>query len=194
MKIKNNESGLAHIAIVALVVLVIGIVGFAGWKVWDKKDIKISNESPATATKSTARDADETKTTSKDKRYLEIKEYGLKIALTEGIEDAYITIDPYPPASAGGSYLSVHSLDEYPRCKIVAAVSKAKVGDPIVSSDDLFTKEYLERVSSFKMGEYYYWITLSKGTSCVDESKENNTDTRETRARKAFSEAKFEKL
>ncbi len=37
MKIKSNQSGLAHVFIVALVVLAISVVGLAGWKVWESK-------------------------------------------------------------------------------------------------------------------------------------------------------------
>ena len=35
MKIKNDQSGIAHVAIVFLVVVVIGVIGLVGWKVWD---------------------------------------------------------------------------------------------------------------------------------------------------------------
>lgn len=38
MKLKNDQSGLAHVVTIALVVLVIGVVGFAGWRVWDSKN------------------------------------------------------------------------------------------------------------------------------------------------------------
>jgi len=43
MRIKNDQRGIAHVAIVVLVVVVIGVLGLAGWKVWDnsqKKDQK----------------------------------------------------------------------------------------------------------------------------------------------------------
>ena len=49
MKIKNNESGLAHLAAI-LTVIAIVTIGAVGLRVWDKKDTKTSNESPATAT------------------------------------------------------------------------------------------------------------------------------------------------
>ncbi len=40
MKIKNDQSGIAHVAMLVLVVVVIGVVGFVGWKVWDNRNIK----------------------------------------------------------------------------------------------------------------------------------------------------------
>lgn len=43
MKIKNDQSGIAHVAMVVLIVVVIGVVGFVGWKVWDNKDKKLNN-------------------------------------------------------------------------------------------------------------------------------------------------------
>jgi hypothetical protein len=39
MKLKNNQSGIAHVAAILLVV-VIAVVGFVGWKVWDGNKTK----------------------------------------------------------------------------------------------------------------------------------------------------------
>jgi len=48
MKIRNDQRGIAHVAILVLVVVFIGVVGFIGWKVWDngqKKDQKTTTVS-----------------------------------------------------------------------------------------------------------------------------------------------------
>lgn len=52
MKIKNNQSGLAHIVVVVLIVAVIAVTGFVGWKVWDGSRSKSKNEAPVTNTQS----------------------------------------------------------------------------------------------------------------------------------------------
>lgn len=37
MKLKYNQSGIAHFVLV-IAVVIIGVIGFAGWKVWDSKN------------------------------------------------------------------------------------------------------------------------------------------------------------
>ena len=50
MKIKNDQSGIAHVAIVFLVVVVIGVIGLVGWKVWDNGQKKNSVSDKAKTT------------------------------------------------------------------------------------------------------------------------------------------------
>ena len=47
MKLRNNQSGIAHVAAIALVV-VIAATGFVGWKVWDNNKTKESTSNAAT--------------------------------------------------------------------------------------------------------------------------------------------------
>lgn len=44
MKLRSNQSGIAHFAAISLVVVVV-VIGFVGWKVWDNKHSKSSNSS-----------------------------------------------------------------------------------------------------------------------------------------------------
>ena len=46
MKINNDQSGIAHVAIVFLVVVVIGVIGLVGWKVWDMSSNKANTSIP----------------------------------------------------------------------------------------------------------------------------------------------------
>jgi PsbP-like protein len=58
MKIKNDQSGIAHVAMFVLVVVVIGVVGFVGWKVWDNGQSKDSvSDKPKTTTESIENDS-----------------------------------------------------------------------------------------------------------------------------------------
>ena len=58
MKIKNDQSGIAHVAIVFLVVVVIGVIGLVGWKVWDNN--KESNNNSESNSSSSNKDASST--------------------------------------------------------------------------------------------------------------------------------------
>ena len=55
MKIKNDQRGIAHVAMVFLVVVVLSVVGFAGWKVWDN-DKKKNNASSTPKNEKIAKD------------------------------------------------------------------------------------------------------------------------------------------
>ena len=46
MKLRNNQSGVAHLAAILVVVVVIAI-GAVGWKVWDNSNAKEQNNSPS---------------------------------------------------------------------------------------------------------------------------------------------------
>ena len=195
-KLNENQSGVAHLAAIALVVVILAIGG-VGWYVWksNNRESKTTVTPPVTKNEnSTIETTQETENETKpETKYLEIKEYGVKIVLTKDIEDAYHVMNPYP-------YLSVRSLDKYKWCKLVkgdestsgiAAVSKGKVGDDNVGSP--ITVKELEERSSLKIGEYYYWVELGNGGSCSDPSG-NNPDDKEGKVRKAFSDAELQKL
>ena len=198
MKYNKNQFGVAHLAAILVIVGVI-IIGLVGWQVWSaKNDKKVQNTSSTSGELSQDKSTTSNQSTKKiakstTQKYLDVKEYGLRLALTDGIEDAYYTINPSPPLTAAGTpYLSIHKLDSYPNCKIMAPISRAKVGDEEVGIT--LTQEYLEKISSIKIDEYYYWITPSKGTSCINDTQDSSKDSREVKAIKAFSEAKLEKL
>lgn len=53
MKLRNNQSGIAHVAAI-LVVVVLAIIGVVGWKVWKNNDDKKSNSSSSNQTVSSA--------------------------------------------------------------------------------------------------------------------------------------------
>ena len=61
MKLKNNESGIAHLAAIVAVVVVLAI-GAVGWKVWDSKESMASNEESSVTTQPIVKDAEETET------------------------------------------------------------------------------------------------------------------------------------
>lgn len=190
---KLNQTGVAHVFVIVLVVVVL-VVGGVGYYVWNSSRKKTQESTTTTSTATTNNESktepkQESKNETKDTtKYLEIKEYGVKIVLAQDIEDAYYVMDPYP-------YLSTHSLDNYKNCNLsvggsassVAALSKGKVGD------GNFATERLEGRNSLKIDDYYYWIALANGGSCTDPTGDNPAGI-ELKVRNAFSTAQLQKL
>jgi len=182
MKIKNDQRGIAHVAMVVLVVVVIGVVGLAGWKVWDNGQKKKDPKTATTKTSSTKKTDPKVVPVSK---YLEIIEFGIKIELSDEIEDAYYKMEN------GYPYLSTHSLDKYAGCSQVAAVAKAKVGEDNFGLP--YTKDELEKISKLKIRETYFWVEPSNGGSCSDPGGDN-PDQMESTARREFTSANLFEL
>lgn len=63
--IKNNQSGIAHLAVILAVVVLVAI-GFVGWKVWDNNKSSDSKKNTSTATTDSTKKST-TNTTSTDK-------------------------------------------------------------------------------------------------------------------------------
>lgn len=55
MKIKSNQSGIAHVAVILGVVIILAI-GAAGWKVWESRDKNISKQNGSSAAQKTDQD------------------------------------------------------------------------------------------------------------------------------------------
>lgn len=194
---KKRQQGFGWLPLLLLIFLILLLL-LIGWFVKKRQDnSKPANSSASSQQSSSGQPANQQSTASQAPqnavKYLEIKEYGVKIVLTKDIEDAYYVIErDYP-------YLSIKSLQKYADCDLsknkgsgsVAAVARTKVGDDNFGSP--WTQSDLEKVSKLKNGDYYYWIDLANGAACSDPTGQS-PDPAEIAARKAFSAAKIEKL
>lgn len=125
---KLNQKGIGVVEVLLLLVLV-GLIAAVGYYVYNSQ--KKTNESLDNASQSltdAAKASQEAKEENKESSYLVIKELGIKIELTSGIEDAYYVMKD------GIAYLSTISLNAAdPECGAdgtsVVAVTKAKKTD-----------------------------------------------------------------
>lgn len=119
-------------------------------------------------------------------KYLEIKEYGIKIPLSDAIEDAYYYTKYNKTDDITYVYLRVHSLDSESYCNDNYNMSLAalnKVGKDEI--DQRSGNKYSDSGNGMVIGNYYYFIDLSQAVC----SQKTSNQTVETNARKGFSEA-----
>lgn len=150
---------LIFIGIIIILILLSGAYLFG--KNSSSNNLIVTNTSPTNSPTPTVT-AILTKTPVQTANFLEIPEYGVKIALSENIKDAY-----YLPETAakGYIYLKVHSLDSEPQCKkdisSTAAISRLGKNDqvPYEMTYEEFTTQ---RATGVTIGEYFYYIDLAQ--------------------------------
>jgi len=100
MKIKNDQRGIAHVAIVFLVVVVIGVIGLVGWKVWDNRATEPTS-SPATAANSTPQKTTTTTPITKNnpENVVKIPEMGIQFTVPSDIQGVSYVIEKQQDAS-----------------------------------------------------------------------------------------------
>lgn len=97
-----------------------------------------------------------------EEKYLTIKEWGVKLKLTDSIKDAYYdTKDLLSSNDTVGYSLRVHSLDSEPACKdsdaSVSAISRVPVNlDDPANPGKKFSESRVD--SGTTIGSYFYYI------------------------------------
>ncbi|MBI2009382.1 hypothetical protein HYS84_03140 [Candidatus Saccharibacteria bacterium] len=167
---KRSAKGFTMVEVL-LALIFITLVSFVGWYVW-----KSTKETKTSLSNSGGSDNIST-APAKEKKYLEVKEDGVKFELTDKIEDAY-----YYYNQDAGAYISLKRYDNvqgFEGCTAkggtdsegsgLAHLSSAKVGDDNFGSQ--FTEaELADRVESRgkKIGETYYWLESNSQAPCWD--------------------------
>ncbi len=162
MKVKN-ESGFSVVE--GLIVIgVLALIGLSGWFVVASKhkDKTTTKTTPSAATpvaKSTEQTSDNT--TGGETKYLGIKEWGVKFALTTATADAYY--DTKTNSSLDSMSLRSHSLDSEDDCtnapQSVASIFRV----PKDTSDDSTQgKMYSQTQDGKIIGDYFYFIQSSQ--------------------------------
>jgi hypothetical protein len=114
---------------------------------------------------------------------LKIPEYGVQIALSDEIKDAYYI---NATADKGYVYLRVHSLDSELYCNDNSNLGVAALNK--VGKDEIDQRtggKFSDSGSGSVVGDYYYYIDLEQAVC----SQTASNQTIETNARKAFGEA-----
>lgn len=163
MNLKNNQSGIAHLAIL-IVVVVLVIVGLVGYRVTQKDDSK----STATEVK-TEEKTPQTKSEDSGTKYLTIKEWGVKFELTQATADAYY--DTKTASNLASMSLRSHSLDTEADCTNTAQSVASIFRVPKDDINEQTGKKYSEAGDGQTIGEYYYFIQSSQYMCTEDTEK-----------------------
>lgn len=172
MKLKNNQSGLAHVAVILLAVVVIGVVGFAGWKVWDSTRTDSSTQSTTPTTTSATTDTSQEPTVDPNEGYLVIKQWGLRFKTPSGLTGVkYVINDDTVAFYAKPKGANVEYVGNYD--KLENGSPKYALGVLVRSTASSKTIASVGiKVEGKKLGDYYYYThhafsSTSTGAGCL---------------------------
>jgi len=155
----KKQSGFGIIAII-VIVLVVGVLGFVGWRIFTAQSS--SNNTGNNQTNNTQPSTD---------TYLNIKELGVKIKLSDEIKDAVYSVVPTSDGSKGVGISAQSLVDKSSECSpsnftlgLIEAMSTAPTsvsGQP--ASPDNKTL--------FKLGDTYYWYRPPQNQTCLTDNQ-----------------------
>lgn len=149
---KKTQSGFALVESL-LIILILVIIGFGGYYVWHSQ--KQTNKTLDTAATTSQKAASAAASNTSSQKYLTIKEWGVKVPLTDADSDAYYLIKSDLPNVA---YLS---LEKYKNteCSADNTTLAAYFRFTKDETDPLGGQTYFsERPDSVKIGSYYYSV------------------------------------
>lgn len=189
---KNQQGFSAWIIVLFLMLILVLLLVF--WYVRQQDTKKGQNNStpasssPQNASSSATQPQPSSTNTQTSTKYLEIKEYGVKVPLSADISDAYYTSKDVGP---NGIDLRVKALDSESDCKNgdASLASIVKVGKD-ETSEMLDGKKYSEKMPGVTVGNNFYYLGLAQ--YYCSETQQSKID----QVRSAFSQAakKLEKL
>jgi len=214
---QKTQAGFAHVGLIALLIIVLGIVGGGGYYVWHKNHEKKNTGSSNSQTKQTAKitnydeclkadgsivqDSYPATCVTRDKqrftqpveqKYLTIKEWGVKMQLSQAISDGtyhLVAANKYMPPSA---FISTESLDNSAVCqKYYAASATPDNALPSyqwleryalatkVSFDEgqttLTAEQAAKQSDSYKkIGNYVYHMGKGNGMPCSEQTSDQS--------------------
>lgn len=107
MKLKNNQAGVANLAVLLIVVILV-VIGFVGWKVGDNSNSKRDNQTVANTTKANSNlsETDKTKTEEISKQVtIVIEELGISFSGPETLSD--LTYSPRTSTTDDGKKMLI---------------------------------------------------------------------------------------
>ena len=168
ISLSSSQAGIAHIALV-LVLIIVVVVGYAGWTTYQntqKNDYK-----PAPAAKTS--NATTLNNDQSDTKYLAIKEWGIKVALTSDTFDAYY--DSKVTTDMEARSLRVHSLDSESDCangsQSIATIFKVPKD---AENESIAGKTYAQTQDGVVVGDSFYFIAGSQ-YNCTDDTDKQVT-------------------
>ena len=168
-KLKSNQDGIAHLLIV-LIIALLAILGFTVYRMMqsnNKSDSKASTSDTKTTDVKT--NAAETESKKESAKFLTIKEWGIKFALTTATADAYYDTKTGSPIDSMS--LRSHSLDSETDCTNTAQSVASIFRVPKDEVNEQTSKKYSEGGDGQTIGEYYYFIQSSQYLCTDDKEK-----------------------
>lgn len=178
-RLQKSEAGFGAIQS-ALLLAVVAIIGFVGWYVYQTRSNSnesynnAANTSVAASKKASNPATTSDKSTSNQttaKKYLEIKEWGVKFELTSDIYDAYY--DNKVSTNMAAFSLRSHSLDNEPDCTTgsQSVVTIFRVA-PNTSDDTIMGQTYEQTAGDLgkQVGKYFYFVGPAQ-YKCTADSK-----------------------
>lgn len=162
----HDQSGFSN-AIIIVAILIVAAIGLVGWRVSRKNPEPVVTTTVETPSNSKAQ-TDNSQTSGATK-YLEIKEWGVKFALTADTSDAYYDNKTSSPLDSMS--LRAHSLDSEPDCtngpQSVATLFRV----PKDALDEMANNKKYSQVENGKVIDNYFFFISGSQYSCTD-----NTD------------------
>lgn len=164
MKLKNNQSGVAHVAAILLVIL-IAAVGVVGWKVWDnnKKD---ETTAPASSSTNQTEQSATDSTDSSTSEYINISEWGVKLKHPDA---AKLT---YTYSSESGEDIDGNGYDS----SVTLAIKPEYLQDKSCGLGFGIHRTASPTDVAVLVGDYYFWSTGGPGPCNIDADTELKKD------------------
>lgn len=186
----KNQKGFSAVVILLALILV-AIVGFTGYYVWNtQQDKNDQNKQAAVANTAKQNTANTNQTEKPDtQKYLIIKEWNVKVPLTDKIADATYVV------TNGTVYLSTQSLTKkYPECAAdkttVFAYGRYDNPNTPNPNDPSGETTYGQTLPNApKVGTYYYYGVPPQAGCTMDTSTQDNGYESLSEYRNAFNEA-----
>lgn len=194
-KIKKHQRGFGIIEIIILLV-VVGVLALTGWWVYQNNRTKVSDA--AKGTSQSANNPSITTNPGPAVTYLEIKEWGVRLPLGEGIKDAYYVVPRGISLDAdglpSGIIMGMHSLDA--SCGVVTSESPgfnnsfAEIVRALPDEKDPVSGRLYKELlpSGVTINGYYYgYSKMTQDKACASLGKLNSIDTAMMGAAKTMS-------
>jgi len=161
----NKQSGFS-IAIIIVAIVVLAILGYAGYRIYTgqaNKPASTDNTTTNQTTNNTQSSNTQPNSTQDTATYLDIKELGIKIKLSDAIKDAEYAL--FQPQQTDGSTIvgiSAHSLDDgsSPDAGVHCRADSGAIGAIIATTTDPIAVDEqpqpVDNKTLFKLGDMYY--------------------------------------
>ena len=159
MKSKTHQSGFAHIVVIVVIALIL-VIGLVGYRVSQNKDKPVAINTPKITNSTQSKENTSLANSSDKTKFLTIKEWGVKFALTTATLDAYYDTKTGSPIDSMS--LRSHALDSEAECRdkaqSVASIFRVAVDE----IDDQTSEKYSETYDGQTVGDHYYFIQSSQ--------------------------------
>lgn len=184
---RSSQAGFGLLAMLA-VVLIVGVLGLSSWYVFQQNRPETSNATEQDGNQTPNNNQPVNGEADPTVAYLEVKEWGVRLALSENIKDAYyidaVAHTDSPDGLPGAVFLSLRFLTE-DKCDpnnnnqggrgAIGAILRFLPNEKDFVTGELLIEEY---PNGTQIGEYYYGFQSGKKDNpCATEDELGEIDT-----------------